>query len=122
MKLFSLLCILIGTILILLGFSNRKRKPNKGEKTTNGTVLEFNIVSENNLFYTKYVALIKAGIKKYTIEAYSMPWLQKGEEVLIQITGKQKILGNERLKNKSKLELFTGFLIIIFPFVLLFAK
>ena len=58
---------------------------------------------------------VKAGSKKYEIEGYTMPWLNKGEEVKIQITGKQKILGNKRLDRKGKVELAFGFILLMYP-------
>ncbi len=117
MLVFAYVCIMIGTLLILLGFSNRKRKPTKGEKTTKGIVEDFEIIN-----FKKYRAIIKSGLKKYTIESASMPWLNIGEEITFQMTGKQKVLGNDRLNNKSKIEIFMGIVIIIFPIVLFFAK
>lgn len=122
MVLFSLTFILLGTIILLFGFSNRKRRASKGEKTTTGKVEAFGLIENNKFFAHKYRVVVKTGLKKYEIEAYSMPWLKKGEEVSFQMTGKQKILGNERLSNKSKLQLFVGVVLIIFPFVMLFAK
>ena len=108
MKIFAITFICLGTISILLGLSNKTKKSSKGEKTTTGTVESFGLLNNNKFFATKYRAIVKVGNKKYTIDAYSMPWLNKKEEVLIQMTGKQKVLGNERLNNRSKLELFIG--------------
>lgn len=122
MVLFSLTFILIGTVIFLIGISNRKRRASKGEKTTTGKVEAFGIIENNKFFAHKYRAVVKSGLKKYEIEAYSMPWLEKGEEVTFQMTGKQKILGNDRLSNKSKVEMFIGIVLIVFPFVMFFAK
>lgn len=122
MKIFSLTFILIGTVIFLIGVSNRRRRASKGEKTTTGKVEAFGLIENNKFFAHKYRAVVKSGLKKYEIEAYSMPWLEKGEEVTFQMTGKQKILGNDRLSNKSKVEMFIGIVLIVFPFVMFFAK
>lgn len=122
MLLFAYICVIVGTIFIILGFSNKTKHHKRGEKTATGKVEEFSLIDFNGLVGKKYKAIIKAGLKKYTIESYSMPWLKEDEEVLVQITGKQKILGNERLNNRAKIELFLGALLIVFPFVLFFAK
>lgn len=122
MKLFALTFILLGTVVFLIGISNRMRRATKGEKTTVGKVENFGLIENNKYFAYKYKAIIKSGLRKYEIESYSMPWLEKGEEVSIQMTGKQKILGNERLNNKAKVEMFIGVVLIVFPFVMLFAK
>lgn len=98
------------------------RRATKGEKTTVGKVENFGLIENNKYFAYKYKAIIKSGLRKYEIESYSMPWLEKGEEVSIQMTGKQKVLGNERLNNKAKVEMFIGVVLIVFPFVMLFAK
>lgn len=122
MKLFALTFILLGTVVFLIGISNRMRRATKGEKTTVGKVKNFGLIENNKYFAYKYKAIIKSGLRKYEIESYSMPWLEKGEEVSIQMTGKQKVLGNERLNNKAKVEMFIGVVLIVFPFVMLFAK
>lgn len=122
MKLFALTFILLGTVVFLIGISNRMRRATKGEKTTVGKVENFGLIENNKYFAYKYKAIIKSGLRKYEIESYSMPWLEKGEEVSIQMTGKQKVLGNERLNNKAKVEMFIGVVLIVFPFVMLFAK
>ena len=122
MKLFALTFILLGTVVFLIGISNRMRRATKGEKTTVGKVENFGLIENNKYFAYKYKAIIKSGLRKYEIQSYSMPWLEKGEEVSIQMTGKQKVLGNERLNNKAKVEMFIGVVLIVFPFVMLFAK
>ena len=131
MKLFALTFILLGTVVFLIGISNRMRRATKGEKTTVGKVENFGLIENNKYFAYKYKAIIKSRLRKYEIESYSMPWLEKGEEVSIQMTGKQKILGKlsenvdsyyERLNNKAKVEMFIGVVLIVFPFVMLFAK
>lgn len=122
MKLFALTFILLGTVVFLIGISNRMRRATKGEKTTTGKVESFGLIENNKFFAYKYRAIVKSGLRKYEIESYCMPWLEKGEEVSIQMTGKQKILGNERLNNKSKVEMFIGVVLIVFPFVMFFAK
>lgn len=122
MVLFSLTFVLLGTVIFLIGISNRRRRASRGEKTTTGKVEAFGLIENNKFFAHKYRAVVKSGLKKYEIEAYSMPWLEKGEEITFQMTGKQKILGNERLSNKAKVEMFIGVVLIIFPFVMFFAK
>jgi len=122
MAIFTYICILVGSVILLLGYSNKTKKPQRGEKTTVGKVEAFGLIDNGKKYPTHYRAIIKAGLKKYTIESVTMPWLNKGEEVLIQMTGKQKVLGNERLNNRSKVELFLGLVIIVFSFVIYFAK
>ena len=109
--------IIIGWFFLLLGCSNVTKKATKGEKTTEGVVKEFEIRSKNPLYGSKYRAVIKAGLRKFEIEAYSMPWLIEGEKVLIQMTGKQRVLGNNRLNNKAKLEFIGGVILIALPFI-----
>lgn len=122
MVLFFLSFVITGTIVFLLGISNKNRRASRGEKTSTGKVEDFGLIENNKFFAYKYKAILKSGLKKYEIESYSMPWLQKGEEVSFQMTGKQKILGNERLNNKAKVEMFIGVVLIVFPFVIYFAK
>ena len=119
---YKLMFILVGTIFLLLGISNKTKKVRKGEKTSVGKVETFGLKYNDYFIATKYHAVIKQGLKKYVIEAYTMPWLKKGEEVAFQMTGKQRILGNDRLNDKAKLELFIGIVLIIFPIVMCFAK
>ncbi len=108
--------LLSGLVLVILGLSNSSKKAQKHEKTSVGKVEDFYLLgSEKSSVPLKYHADIKAGNKKYEIEGYSMPWLNKGEEVKIQITGKQKILGNKRLDRKGKTELAFGFLLLMYP-------
>lgn len=110
----------IGTILLLLGISNKNKKANSNEKTTTGTVTEFGLLYKEKSYPTKYRAKIKSGNKTYIIEQYSMPWLKAGEKVKLQITGKQKILGNDRLNNKSLIQLIFGILFLIIPFIIIY--
>lgn len=119
---YKLMFILVGTIFLLLGISNKTKKVRKGEKTSVGKVETFGLKYNDFFIATKYHAVIKQGLKKYVIEAYTMPWLKIGEEVAFQMTGKQRILGNDRLNDKAKLELFIGIVLIIFPIVMCFAK
>lgn len=113
--------ILVGAVSLILGVSNRMRRLKKGEKATTGTVKDFDFIySEKYRLPIKYKATIKAGQKTYNIEKYSMPWLIEGEEVRIQITGNQKVLGNERLKKRSIIELIIGFILTIIPLVAMY--
>lgn len=122
MVLITLSFVLLGTLVFLFGISNKTKRARKGEKTTTGKVIDFGLIENNKFFAYKYRTIVKSGLKQYEIEAYSMPWLLKGEEIAIQMTGNQKILGNERLNNKAKLQMFIGILLIMFPFVMYFAK
>lgn len=111
----------IGTILLLLGISNKTKKPAKDEKTTTGEVVEFGLLCKNKKCWaTKYKAEIKVGNRTYHITQYSMPWLKIGEEVKIQMTGKQKILGNERLNKKAIIQLTLGTCLLVIPLVVMY--
>lgn len=106
--------IMLSVLLLFVGITNITKKPGKNEKVSVGEVEEFKLLTdEKNVVPLRYVTIIQVGSKKYTITSYHTPWLKKGEEVKIQITGKQKVLGNNRLNSRGKVEIVLGIMFVL---------
>ena len=105
-----------GSFIFMYGVFNLTKKTKNGEKTTTGVVEKHGYMDKSKFWHSKYKTVVKANNKKYTIEAYSMPKLKEGEEVTIQMTGTQRVLGNQRLNRLAQSQLVLGTALMAFAF------